>query len=94
MEVPRLGVKLKLQMQAYTTATGNTRSELCLKPTPQFMAMQDPYPTEQGQGFELASSWILVRFVSAVPQQELPGYLFLMRSESSLYILHTALCQV
>ena len=34
MEVPRLGVK----------------SELCLQPTPQLMAMPDPWSTEQGQG--------------------------------------------
>ena len=34
MEVPRLEVKLELQLLAYTTAT----------------AMLDPQPTEQGQG--------------------------------------------
>ena len=28
----------------------NTGSELHLRPTPQLMAMQDPQPTEQGEG--------------------------------------------
>ena len=28
----------------------STRSELCLWPTPQLMAILDPWPTEQGQG--------------------------------------------
>ena len=28
----------------------NARSQLCLQPTPQLMAMPDPQPTEQGQG--------------------------------------------
>ena len=27
----------------------NARSKPCLQPTPQLMAMLDPYPTEQGQ---------------------------------------------
>ena len=31
----------------------NTRSEPCLRPTPQLTAMSDPYPTEQGQGSNL-----------------------------------------
>ena len=37
MEVPRLGVKLELQLPAYTTAT----------------AILGPYPTEEGQGSNL-----------------------------------------
>ena len=32
---------------------GNAGSELHLQPVPQFMAMQDPQPTEQGQGLNL-----------------------------------------
>ena len=31
----------------------NTRSELRLRPTPQFTAMPDPEPMEQGQGSNL-----------------------------------------
>ena len=31
----------------------NEGSEPCLQPTPQLMAMQDPGPTEQGQGLNL-----------------------------------------
>ena len=70
MEVLRLGVKLELQLPAYTTAT----------------AMQDPscifdLHTAHGNagslthrarpGIESASSWILVRFSTPEPQQEL-----------------------
>ena len=48
MEVPRLGVKLNLQLAAYTTAHGNAGS-----------------PTHWVRPrIELASSWILVRFLS------------------------------
>ena len=51
MEVPRLGVELKLQLQAYTTAHCNAGS---------LTHWARP-------GIEPASSWILVRFVSAEP---------------------------
>ena len=68
MEVPRLG----MQLLAYTTA----------------IAMQDPSPvpyttahSNAGSlthwvrpGMEPASSWILVGFVTAEPQQELPHF--------------------
>ena len=49
----------------------NTRSEQCLQPTPQLMAMPDPYPMEWGPGNEPTSSWILVGFVTAEPLREL-----------------------
>jgi len=42
MEVPGLEVKSKLQLQAYPQPH--------LRPTPQLVAMPDPYSTEQGQG--------------------------------------------
>ena len=44
----------------YTTAHGNARS----------------LTHWAGPGIEPASSWILVRFTSTVPQQELPPYIF------------------
>jgi len=47
MEVPRLGVELELQLQAYTTAHGNAGS---------LTHWARP-------GIELSSSWMLVRFV-------------------------------
>ena len=34
--------------------------------------MLDPQPTEWSQGIVPTSSWILVRFISAAPQQEFP----------------------
>ena len=70
MEVPKLGVKSDLQLWPhqiwamsviYTRAHGNTRS---------LTHWARP-------GIEPASSWILVRFVSVLPQQELPLILFL-----------------
>ena len=43
MEVPRQGVKLELQLLAYTTATATSDpSELRLQPTLQLRAMLDP----------------------------------------------------
>ena len=42
MEVPRLGVKLELQLLAYITSHSNVGSESYLQPTPQFTAMLDP----------------------------------------------------
>ena len=47
MEVPKLGVELKLQLPPYATAT----------------ATPDPQPTERGQGSSKPeSSWVLVGF--------------------------------
>ena len=47
------------------------RSKPCLWPTPQLMAAPDPQPTDWGPGSKLMSSWILIRFISTVPQWEL-----------------------
>ena len=52
----------------------NARSKLCLWATPQLMATLDPWPIEWGQGSNTWSSWILVGFVTAEPQWELPNY--------------------
>ena len=73
MKVSSLGVESELQLLAYTTAT----------------AMQDPshvYMEDHGNAgslthwarpeMEPVSSWMLVRFVSAEPRQELPLYGF------------------
>ena len=49
MEVPRLGVKLELQLLAYTTAMA-TPDLIHICDLLQITAMPDPYPTEQGQG--------------------------------------------
>jgi len=55
--VPRLEAEPELQLLAYITTT----------------ATQDPNLTytTAGPGIEPASSWILVRVIFAVPQQEL-----------------------
>ena len=59
MDVPRLGVKLELQLQPYTTAP----------------AMPDPQPTEHLRpGIEHATSWMLVRFASTELRWECPHY--------------------
>ena len=56
MEVPKLGVELELQLPASTTAHNNAES-LTHWARPRI---------------EPSSSWILVRFVTAEPRQELP----------------------
>ena len=55
MEVPRLGVKSELQLQAYATAHGSTGSST------HWVRL----------GIEPESSWTLVKFVTAEPQQDL-----------------------
>ena len=60
MEVPRLGVQLELQLPAYTKAHGNIRS----------------LTHWMGPGIKPTSSWILVRFVTAEPQEDLQVYIF------------------
>ena len=69
MEVPRLGVKLELQLPAYTTATA----------TPEPSCACDLHHSSHNTGSlthcsrpgtEPASSWILVEFVTAKPQWE------------------------
>ena len=44
MEVPRLGVKLELQLPATAMATGHSGSRPRLPPTPQLKAVLDPLP--------------------------------------------------
>ena len=46
MEIPRLGVELKLQLPSLHHSHSNTGSKPYLQPTPQLMATLDPYPTE------------------------------------------------
>ena len=75
MEFPRLGVSLELQLADYTTATA------C-----QIQATSATYTTAHGNarslthwvgpGIKLASSWILVRFVTTELQQELALWRF------------------
>ena len=51
------GSQARGQIRAVTASLhhghSNPRSKLCLPPTPQLMAAQDPYPTEQGQELKL-----------------------------------------
>ena len=71
MEVPGLGVILELELPAYGTALAMTDpSRICdLHTTAHSNAGSLTHWT--GPGIELASSWILVRFVSTEPQGEL-----------------------
>ena len=73
MEVPRLGIKSKLQLSATATATVIwDTSHVCnlYHTTAQDNARS---PTHWARaGIEPTSSWILVRFVSTMPQWELP----------------------
>ena len=54
----------------------NTGSKPHLQPPLQLTATPDRQPTEQGQGIQPTSSWILVGFLSTVPQWELPLSIF------------------
>ena len=75
-EVPRLGVKSKLQLPGYIPQAQQCR----------IRATSVTYTTLHGDarslthwarpGIQPVTSWLLVGFVSAVPGQELPGALF------------------
>ena len=69
MNISRLGVELELQLPAYTTAHGNTRS---------LTHWARP-------GIEPASSWILVRFFTSAPQQERLSFIFKSVSQTPLW---------
>ena len=62
-EIPRLGVKVELQLPVYITAHGNSGS----------------LTHWVGPGIEPASSWILVSFISAELQWELLLYIFFFK---------------
>ena len=68
VEVPRLGVKLELQLLAFTTATEMSHlSHIC-----ELHHCDAGSLTHwAGPGIELSSSWILVRLVSAEPHWKL-----------------------
>ena len=69
MEVPRIGVKSELQLLACTTATAIPDLTSFTYTTAHGNAGS---PTHwAGPVIEPTSSWMLVRFVSAVPQREL-----------------------
>ena len=76
MEVPRLEIESELQLLAYTTATA----------TPDLSHVYDLHGSSQqcrifnpraGPGIKPTSSWILVGFLTARPQWELPDMGFL-----------------
>ena len=74
MEVPRLGIKLELQLPAYTTATA-TWDLSCiydLHHSSQQCQILNSLSEAARPGIEPTSSWILVGFVSTEPQWELP----------------------
>ena len=74
MEIPRLGVELELQLQAYTAATATPNwSRICdLHHISWQYWILNPLIRP---GVEPMSSWILVGFISAVPQWELLCFL-------------------
>ena len=73
MQVPRLGVKSELQLPAYTTATATPDpSSVCdLHHSSQQCQILNPL-SEGGVGVEPETSWILVGFISSLPEWELP----------------------
>ena len=71
MEVPRLGIKSELQLPAHTTATAMW--DLSRVFDPHHSSQQPPRLNPRvSPGIEPTSSWMLVKFVSAEPQRELP----------------------
>ena len=69
MEVPRLGVELELSPPASTTATGMPDLSQVdnLHQRSQQHQILNPLREARDPGIEPASSWILVRFITAEP---------------------------
>ena len=65
----------------------HTRSVLHLWPTSQLTARPDSWSTEQGPGVKSATSWMLVRFISTVPQWE--PLIYLSNIQQLLLVLLT-----
>ena len=82
MEVPGLGVKLEVQLLAYTTATAMwDPSCLC---DLHHSSWQHPILNPLGEARDqTSSSWILVRFVSAEPQRKLLSKKFFMATPAT-----------
>ena len=76
MEVPRLGVELKLQLLVYTTATATRDpSHVCnLQHSSQQHRILNPLSKARDRACVLM--WILVRFVTPEPQWELQDKFF------------------
>ena len=72
MEVPRLGVESELQLPAYLTATATPDRSWVFDLHHSSRQHQILNPLSQA-GIEPESSWILVRFITAEMQRELPG---------------------
>ena len=83
MDVPRLGVESELHLLACTSATGNSRLELHLWPTPHLMAMSDHLTHWARPGIKPTSSWILVRLITAEPRWELQLWNFWLHTRGS-----------
>ena len=66
MEVPKLGVESELQLLAYTTDAATPDPNLMCNLHHSSQQHRILHPLNGA-----ASSWILVRFISAAPQQEL-----------------------
>ena len=67
MEVPRLVILVELQLQTYTTATPTWDPSCVCKLHHSSAQCRIPNPLSKGRD-RTESSWILVRFISAVPQ--------------------------
>ena len=78
MEVPRLGVQSELQPSAYTTATATPDPShiFHLHHSSQQRWILNPLNEARDR---TRSSWILVGFVFAAPQWELPMFIFLLQ---------------
>ena len=79
MEVPRLGVKLELQLPTYTTVTATQDpSRICnLHHSSRQCWILNRWARP---GIEPASSWILVRLVTAKSQEKLPRTWVLLKT--------------
>ena len=64
MEVPGLGIKSELQLQAYTSVKATPDLSLICDLCCSMKTTLDPYPTEQDQGLNLHTHGHYVRYLS------------------------------
>ena len=89
MKVPRQGVKLELQLLAYTTVTAMPDPSSHLHHSSWQRQILNP-PSEARDQTE--SSWILVRFITTEPQRELLNSCFLNEEMNEFAMLKNRVC--
>ena len=86
IKFPRLGAKLELQLPAYTTTTATQDPSLVCNLHHSSRQCRILNPLSEAR-VEPASSWMLVRFISAVPRREPLFTIFKCRDKIIFFVV-------